>query len=122
MENSDQQFPAWEQFIKTHSLRIRKKHSRGAKRDEDGFGEIEAISSSSVRVDQLKLEEEWAQRYVATEFKQLGFAKIRGPYRQGPDFEVLHKRTWKYAEVERHWQNYCNIGITKIQTSMKSSS
>jgi hypothetical protein len=89
MSTLDQQFQAWEQFIRARTL--------WTKRKPDGL---------EVREADDKVEERWVQKYVEEEYRQLGFSKVDGPRRSGPDFRVSKKRRWGWAEVETCWQNY----------------
>jgi len=98
MTTLDQQFQAWERFIRRQSLRT--------KRQPGGALEIQSLPTPAERLASEKLEEVWAQRYVEEEFKRLGFSKIDGPYRTGPDFRVSRNRRWAFAEVETRWRNY----------------
>jgi hypothetical protein len=88
----DEQFRAWENLLQEQSWRVKKL--------EDDISEMRPQPT----LDQI--EERWAQGYLKDEFIQLGFTKIDGPFNKGPDFRVLHKARWVWAEVETRWRNY----------------
>lgn len=53
--------------------------------------------------------EYWLQRYIAENFRRLGFADIvrpRPPREPGPDFKVLKGKKWHDAEAEVLWKSY----------------
>lgn len=93
MATLEQQFEAWERFVRSNPMR-RIRHL------EEG---IELYTDDNIQ-------ELWAQLYVLLEFRELGFVKVKGPYRKGPDFRVSRKRRWAWAEVETRWQNYFRHG------------
>lgn len=74
--------------------------------DANGAITLRPVPRAELQVAVDELRERWAQRYVTEHHRQLGFAKVRGPYGQGPDFEVYYKKKWHWAEVETRWQNY----------------
>jgi hypothetical protein len=94
----EQRFEAWEHLIR--SRRWRKKLT------EEGIEWLSGAEWSSVE----KIEEKFAQQYVEEEYVRLGFTKVKGPFRTGPDFQVLMKRRWAWAEVETRWENYNKHG------------
>lgn len=98
----EQHFAAVEEFIRTFVSRMKHK--------PDGVIELEVKRSGLEWVDSEKLEERWTQDYVKSEFKHLGFTKIEGPFPRGPDFRVMQKNRWAWAEVETRWQRYFEHG------------
>ena len=57
-------------------------------------------------VEKSGIRELWIQDYVLENFATLGFKKIEGPYRIGPDFKVWRSRRMDLAEVETDWSFY----------------
>lgn len=102
--NMQQRFEAWEQLLESWGD-IRRKDL-----DEHGMVEIRPLPPPAARLATNSLEERWAQRYVAEYHQRLGFGKVRGPFDRGPDFQVLARRRWHWAEVETRWQNYLAHG------------
>jgi hypothetical protein len=94
----EQRFEAWERMIRSRRWRRRL--------TEEGVEWPSGAEWNSVE----KIEEKFAQQYVEEEYRRLGFTKVTGPFSKGPDFQVMMKRRWLWAEVETRWQNYKNHG------------
>jgi hypothetical protein len=100
----EQRFEAWEQLIRSRRWR--------RKLTEEGVEWHSGADWSS----SAAIEEKYAQEYVVEEYERLGFTKVRGPFPKGPDFQIMMKRRWVWAEVETRWQNYKNHGHHKQKT------
>jgi hypothetical protein len=98
MSQLEERFRAWESVMQRQSL--------SARRQEDGTVELRPQLSPAEQLAADALQERWAQRYVHEEFVRLGFSKVEGPFNRGPDYRVLYKRRWLWAEVETRWKNY----------------
>ena len=88
----------WETYIGTRSLRI--------KQYAPGTMKVSALPTLAARLENEEFEEKWAQQYLKENYAKFGFEKIEGPFSKGPDFRVMVKRRWHWAEVEVRWQNY----------------
>jgi hypothetical protein len=97
----DEEFRVWETLMQRQPL---------SAQHEDGIVELRPEPSPAEQLNADALKERWAQRYLKEEFICLGFTKVDGPFNRGPDYRVLHKRRWLWAEVETRWKNYLRHG------------
>lgn len=100
--SSEQRFAAVEKFLRSFVPRLKQK--------SDCSAELEIKASGLEWVRSKRLAEKWTQQYVEAEYRHLGFTKIQGPFPKGPDFRVMRKGHWEWAEVETKWQRYLEHG------------
>jgi hypothetical protein len=93
----DERFAVAEEFLHSFVSRI-----KGNK--------LEVKRTGKEWVESERLEERLTQQYVKAEHKRLGFTKIQGPHRRGPDFRVMQNGRWSLAEVETRWRSYLEHG------------
>src|SRR5262245_37020315 len=67
---------------------------------DDKYAAKKYKTSIEERVKLDAMREYWVQQYIAANYAHLGFKGLEGPFDNGPDFRVLHKRKWVLAEAE----------------------
>ncbi len=58
------------------------------------------------RAKSSDIREYWIQKYIKDNYAKLGFSKIEGPFKVGPDFKGIYKGKKVVVEAERDYQSY----------------
>lgn len=80
-----------------------------ARVNKDGLCEIKIVAngrSPAERLARNSVHEVWIRKYILAHPKRLGFAKVDGPHKTGPDFRVQTRGKWYLAEAEIDWKRY----------------